>query len=956
MPDTLPGGWEIVGRRPAGQQPPPDLGGSPDLVGRRPAPPDPDITNRLTLRGRELAAQADADIDYETGAPINIRAQVQSADNPNEVYKALERRYGRGNFGQDRFGQWWVNEEVGVPTRTAPSSGSPGFDPEAIGGAMPGETKVEKRRVAVLPKGLAGGLKNFLSGMISSPGAMAGAAGGAVAGETFFPPGGAIPGAAIGGALGKGYDLGVKWMQGILDRSPSQAAASMMHEGAVSGAFQGAGPLLKAVKRPIQTALQTKLFGTAEKVQLPPTRGPGGSVVPRTGVRPTASATMGRDLGQGGAVPPVGVYAPGATALEYKRNLRDILAGPGGSSAEQRNILYLNTRMRGVLQAAGFTDTEIGSMLELANDTTARLSDRTAGQTVATRANEIHNQLLGAASDSRQQAETILNREMQTLDSMSRAPNHLVANITDAIENSRAHFGRHMAGLYQNVDRMGGNVPLVPTAAIQQAAQEVVRMMPPTMVPPRLAEFAAGRFTAEARNLDVGELEHYITFEQAHAIRTAFRELSEVTDLSGGNMSQHFSRRVARAANLAIENAEGIMGRRARDELQRVDTLYREGIRRYNNRQLNQIVNEMRSGINPEPELAARILMQPDHVNVVRELKNILPNHAWHGLIQADMRNMIDAATIVNKDGRLVLDGKAFFTLLNDRNKLLSAVYPPDLLGALRQHGAQLAAFQGSVDVNALQDATQLTGLLKQAVHVRQAADLFAQRSPLGALASADPAKVDAALDMITRPGREAVTESVADMLGHNSQAWKSVQRYALQKLISSSVIQRKSLDKTVSGESIDNVLRRLTPRQQELLFPDGLADDLRILAKEARFLFPGAPGGDVGTSFAAASIKGGLPLSPIALVRYGHMLISGFIADHPRLLRVLTDVARADPIRARSYMGVLSQLILTRGFARAPRGQPDQSVTNPLVQPGSLRGFNPRDMPSRTSPLTDEN
>src|SRR5215472_12083774 len=131
MPDTLPGGWEIVGRRPAGQ-PPPDMGGSPDLVGRRPAPPDPNITNRLTLRGRELAAQADADIDYETGAPINIRAQVQSADNPNEVYKALERRYGRGNFGQDRFGQWWVNEEVGVPTRTAPSSGSPGFDPEAI--------------------------------------------------------------------------------------------------------------------------------------------------------------------------------------------------------------------------------------------------------------------------------------------------------------------------------------------------------------------------------------------------------------------------------------------------------------------------------------------------------------------------------------------------------------------------------------------------------------------------------------------------------------------------------------------------------------------------------------------------------------------------------------------------------------------------------------------------------
>ena len=62
--------------------------------------------------GRRLKAwaQKEADIDYKAGASFGTRVMVQRADNPKEAALALDKVYGTGNYGQDRFGQWWVKE------------------------------------------------------------------------------------------------------------------------------------------------------------------------------------------------------------------------------------------------------------------------------------------------------------------------------------------------------------------------------------------------------------------------------------------------------------------------------------------------------------------------------------------------------------------------------------------------------------------------------------------------------------------------------------------------------------------------------------------------------------------------------------------------------------------------------------------------------------------------------
>jgi hypothetical protein len=865
----------------------------------------------------------------------------------------MERLYpGKGNTGQDRFGQWWVKEDG--------------------------------KRVAVLPKGLLGAFKNIVSGGTSAPfttagGILGGAAGGvmgAAAGGVGAIPGG-IMGATVGAAAGKGLDDLGKWVMGVFAQKPSEVVVGMATEGALAGAFQGAAPVARAIGQPIKRGIQS-FMGTRSEGAL------------------TSGAKLGRELGgerktaptmsqPTKAVPPIGSYAPGATGLEAKQQLRDILAGQGGSSAERSNIVYLNARMRGVLSREGFTEPEINKMMDEIRNTSWQQSGRAAGEAVVSDLRGVTTALHDEAAVARQEAEELLNQSTQILERMSRAPKNLGENIADAIVTERRRFGRRATDMYKAVDRIGGDQPLVPTALIIEQAKQFVHVTPPANVPPIIRDAARGRFvpTAEAppggaappaapapgggapvrppgatSNLEqirqqmqgmgafqpqapgaaaragaqaagpaADEVQHHITFAQAHALRTYLREVGEVTDIRAAGVRPYQARSMAGSVDAAMQNAEGSLGRQSAEALKTADTLWREGIRRYEHVTINEIVQKLKSGIVPEPETVVSLFMKKDNINLAREVIGMLPNAARQGVVQADLSAMLEAASTTNSAGRAVLDGQSLNNLLGDRHRLLEAIYPMfpggrDLLNGLRLHAAQLSALDGRIDVTALRDPTQITALLRQSAASLQAADHFVRQNPLGALVNGTPAQIDRALHLYTRPGMEAVTENIARTVGPTSETWRAVQKFALQKLFAGSVVERKALDKTVAGESIDAALRRYTPRQQELLFPGGLADDLRLLAKEAKFLFPGSAKGDIGTSFASKSILHKSYLNPLALSRRIQMHIGGYIADHPAVLRYLTDEVRANPVRGRRVMSVIGQWILTRQLQGPGRGK----------------------------------
>ena len=349
--------------------------------------PDKGSGDSLVQHGMESLRQREQDIDYDSGAPISTRVMVQRADNPNEAKKVLEKSYGQGNFGQDRFGQWWV--------------------------------KQGDKRVSVLPKGISGSFKNFGTGMLASATPTMGALAGGAIGEAVFPAGGGIPGAAIGAMAGKGLDDLMKWAQGVFSQTAPEVVSSMSTEGTLAAGFQGAGPLMKQAGQGIRSGLQS-FVGTT-----PTTR------------------TLATELSGSGAKPPVGSFAPAATSVEYKRQLRNML---GGNPAEAANIQYLDQRMRGVLANEGIQNPEIDQIMNEVKNTSFKQSTAEAGAAVTEKAKAIHTDLLNDYVRNRDAAQTIVQNTDKVLRAMASPNNTLGQDIAEAITTQRRDFGKQMAG------------------------------------------------------------------------------------------------------------------------------------------------------------------------------------------------------------------------------------------------------------------------------------------------------------------------------------------------------------------------------------------------------------------------------------------------------------------------------------------------------------------------------
>jgi hypothetical protein len=977
-----------------------------EILGTSPreAPPVPAIET-LRNKGLQIQRQEESDIDYYTGAPAIVRAQVQGAANPTEVWKILERDYGRGNFGQDRNGNWWVKQRVEpADPRGAPPQQHAGVTPTDIFGLRGGRAPQgppERRRVAVLPQGVVGEFKKIVSGAVASPwttgGGMLGAAYGAGIGAPFGGPVGAIGGAMVGAALGRGMDDFTHWVRGIFHKTPGEVVSSMALEAAIAGGFQAAGPALGAAYRGTKRAVQSWV-GTRGPAASPFTRGTGGALVKRPS-EITEGARFGRELGLGSgsgrfprATPPITSYAPGATGMEAKQHLRDLLGGPGGSGKEQRNIVYLNARMRGVLQEQGFSDSEINQMMDEVRDTSYQLSRRAAGEAVVRRAQDYHGMLQDDMHTSRMLAQRQLDGELRALGNLMRAPDATSENVADAIVSARRRFSVAASQAYEDVDKLAGDTPRVPTAVISTLAKEIVASTPPQAVPDIIKMMATGKFVidpggapggatrpaiaaaksagapaarppgagdqlSDIRKLMEGmgafeenkagpailpkdvedEVQHFITFGQAHRLRTWLREKGDIPDIAAQGITGRDYRRMAKAVEEAINSMQGDVGRTASTALQNADTFYREGIRKFNDRKINQLVKDINSGMPPEPEHTAALIMDPNYINVAREIFRMVPSSTRYSILQADLNNMITSASHIDKERGRVLDGKSLLNIMDQRDRLLQAIYGDSggrgFLNRLRQLAAHLAAYDGQIDINSLSrqmaSPTQVIQLLEQAEGSKRAADEYVRRSVLGAFVNGTPVQVDRALYRIISPGQEAVTESVARELGVDSPQWQLVQRYALQRLLSGATQDIRGLQKTIAGDAINKVLSRYTPRQQELLFPGGLADDLRTLAREAKYLFPNDQR-DMASSFAARNIQLHLP-GPISVIKYIHAMAAGWIADHPRLLRWLTDEVKADPERARAIGRVLWQWAIQRSLSPGPgRGKPEPQATSP--------------------------
>lgn len=763
------------------------------------------------------------------------------------------------------------------------------------------------KKVAVFPEGFAGAFGEGVAGLeATAPEALGMTAGGAIgaAGGPF----GIIAGAGAGAAAGKGLAEGSKAVRGFEAKSPGEIAGSIGTAGAYGVIGEGAGQLSSAVGKAATSALRNKLFE----------------------VTPESSA-MTENLLRGGARPPMATVGPGAKAFQYKQRLRNMVKG---DPQEARNLEFANQRLYTLLKRANIPNNEIEEVFAEIVDPRRAVSFGKEGRTLATRVSDYVGGLEREANASLDTARLAADQLGSDLDKITmQAPTENVHQLfADAAVQSRRRFAAAMARVYDDIDAMTGGKPVVPTLLMKKAAQEVIAVAPSTNTPTIFHEIVG--------------LPNNITIKQAQRYRTRLGEEADSGNLTPGTI-EHDYREVERAADAAMDPAsvqdqESVPAEALR-ALQRADAMYRDGIQKYKDRKLNQMLRDYREQKVLNPEKFAASLFDADSTFRIKNYMQIVGPKVWKSIEAADTKNMLRSATRLATDpqSKTRIDGAALLAILRSRGDRLDAIYGKPRADLFRKYAEQLAALDGKIDVQALTPDT-FAQALQTAVAYQQHLEDFVKNDVLRALRRGGPEEVDAAVNLLIRPGQEASLDHIIRFFGAESPEVTSIRQAALKKALNASVTRDiTGLTTRIAGENIDSWLKQYTRAEQEMLFPHGLATDLRIVADEMKALFPQSYQ-DMGASLAAAGIKGKVPLNLYADWRWLVVSFDGWLADHPYVIRTIAGIREPPGVAARMRKATLK--IFWRQFLQ----EQAQSVSSTAQQPPNPAASTP---PSQALP-----
>jgi hypothetical protein len=876
------------------------------------------------------------DIDRSTGAPFALRLEMARSQNPDEAKLVLDKYYGPGNYGQDKRGNWWAMED-GKPVAVFPEgitpqgeSRLPSFMKYSPIGAMEAASRVPA-------------IQNMAAHVGAGATPLAGGTLGGSAGAVIGGPLGAAVGAGLGAAGGYGIDQRVKWYRGLYAQKPNEVAKNMRNEALLNTGMTAAAPLISKVGRTAANAFRDW-----------------------TGVTPTGARMTG-ELVSAGARPPIKSVAPEFRSWGDKQTLRNIVAGDPWEAA---NTDYIRGRLAQGLRSSGVPDAEIEELISTAAHPTIAPTRRTAGEMVVAGAQRHVGQLQAEALEARNAATTELRnyeRGVRTwAEGAGRDMEGLSEGVAQTLIGHRRAFGQQMGREYRAIDGMTGDERIFNLDAAHAQVRRIVDLAEPGLVPPYIRRMVDRAEAIEQARAAIPRIEQQIaraqalpdappellpglerqlveartqanqnwtTFSEAHELRSNLRELM------GHEFDPTRTPWVGKLGRVedaiddtfrAMERSGDLPGQAA-TRLRSADAAYREGIQIFKDAQLNKLIRDIKSGVGVDPEKVASTILQMGHTASGRRLLNMLSPELRENVARADMRNILEEASRRNATGAREIDGMAFLDALENRKRagLMNELHHVDVIRDLNNMGRMLAALDGKISLDAIPPGG-VADAVRTAINRVNQIDAFVRGNPVGAMVQGTPQQVDRAARTLALPGNEAQTVEAARFFGPDSPEWQAVQRHALQNLIRGALVETPAARMTVSGPAIERVLKKYTDRQQELLFPNGLADDLREVAKQAKFLFPNE-GSDMAQSMAAKSITlhTGVnvinPRTAYADMRYLYTTTMGWLTDRPAVLRFLADTAKKNPSEARALLGYIGRAAMNAQMMGPGRGKPTQ-------------------------------
>ena len=809
-----------------------------DVVGSIPTTLGQASTHATEVLGQRAAAAKQAyrtmtghlpDVDYNSGTTWTDAMMLARADNDKERRRYLDRVYGSERVHQDPSGRFYIETADGK--KVAP--GATGF------------WSGLSAHLAAESAPLVGAVQGGVSG-----GEM-----GAAAGPWGALFGGAL-GAGIGAMSGKTLDEITKEVTGLGSDSLGESVKAIGKEGEAGMAGEGGGRLVSGlIGRVTRGGLPNFITGaTAE------------------------SKGLGATALRGGAAPPMRSIVPHMGVSQWHQALSNKLVGP---FKEEANLHFIQEEVRAALKESGVPDSEMPRVMAEINEPTAAMSTRELGNTLGSNVVQHQEALTSAVESAEQAASSSLDvslTNVKRLSRMARPPGDLATDVSESLFEARKDFSRSAKLVFQHVDSLFGNQPIVPTQVLRQYAQNLANKLPKDKYP--LVHEIADLPDA----LKPSEMQEYVT---------KLRELGEPADLAAAGITKAKWRQLQKLADSSFDQGVrgGTVDPRAVNALRGAKSWYREGIRKFEDTTFDRAIDLVRSGMPPEPSVIAKLLLRPGYVNKAIELRNTLGADVWNRVGTEYFRGLLEDASAAGQ-----INGLKLKNALADQGKTLDVAIGSKAATAARTFADQAAALDGKIPTSVLHPSDPMVSNIERMNLALQQQTAFLKDNFLSELAQ--PGFMhDEALNFVVQPHAEERLEAAFDWFGEGSDQIAEIRQTFMTQLLKQSMKETQSGIKTVDPDRIFSSMRKYTPRQQEMLMPAGLADDVTLLARHARYLFPRTDS-DMSAGLAAGAIKAAMPFGAVtagmghygpaemAISAYAYAVGWGWILSRPATIR----------------------------------------------------------------------
>lgn len=816
------------------------------------ANPKAGMTHATAPKAQSLGQMLYPEVDFDTGLPFLDQTHLAQVDNFDEKKAYLEKVYGKKNVevapAPDGKTSILVVTKDGKKIAADGGEALKGITADAVGSAP----------------------------IWSSMGA--GALGGAEAGSLFGPLGagvGGLMGAAAGGMFGKTAVEGEKAVEGTYRKTPEEYASTMV-DTAKTGAESelGGGLASKAISKVL--------------------RGPLPELITQT--TPESRGLTERALA-GGARPPAESTVPGAKKLAWTEALaRKTVSGV--RSQDAANSSYVANRMRSILEDSGVPPDQLEPLMRELEAGDAQVPTEEIGEHVKKRI-QAHQEILEQNVQARlSSVNADIDKASRHLDTLTQRfnPGDLGVDVAEGIRQARTDFGTAMRKVYQKIDSLVGDQPLVDTSIPQREAAAQGRRLPKTGQPALQQETAALGQPASADDAALyaslglsPPTGGKVSFGDAQRFRTEFRmkadELSLTRDPRAGAAGK-----MADMWDYAIQaSSKDPAAAPAVKLLNAADKAYSQGIKRFNDVTVKRLVKNMEAGLTPDPEEVARQIIQPGQEARVKEIRQLVGESTWKNVAGADYSRMIRAAT--DETGKV--DGSRFLEEIRTRRTLMPVVYGDKLAGQIEELAKTIAARDDKIPVEALKPgAIQRT--LESLKSAEAAQDRFMKENYLGLLGN-PRRNPEAVYRWLVKPDNAAALREAVKLFGEGSPELSGLRQGALKELMSQA---KMNYADGRGATALSDALAKYTPDQQKLLFPNGMDSDLNLLGKEIQFIMK-THGDESKASFAAGAILA-LPFAARIPVQVGIGVVQTLLSQ-PTVIRYLALGLRQPPGPARA-------------------------------------------------------